>query len=1022
MPNVGIVCADASTAEVEEGAQILDAITGEGTDLREAIDNIIETFQHTEALGSLLDVSGTLEEAFDATKTQSELTDYNEGGHQSLNSFLKSLRRTVEEHTSDSFGEQNLKSFLHLLVVLTQDYDTALMNPPYGTRGRMPNDVKKYIQENYNYTAEYYINFFEVCDRLVQENGRVGMLIKREFMFKGNVRDFRADFIGDRGSFDYVAEFGIGLLDKATVRNAGAVVRIGQGETPDSEGDFIRLHDVNNKERESVYLESVFDEGERSDIKRWYTRQLSEFALIPGSPLSYWVPKEIRSLYDSEMVLDSGNAGVDKESLGVARAGVQTGNNARFVSRFWEKRAEGNPPYAKGGKDAWVLPRINRTLLWGDNGTELRRSPKGNGTPSEQHYFKRGLTYTAKKESGKRFGLLPEGSIFAHIGSVILPDYGTWQLLSFTNSALSDYLMIAQTPDRSWEVGNVAKLPCYPDILSSGQLESEAKKIAAALLAERRHEFNSPHYTEPILLRLLGESDSLWTHGGHPHRSLLNQLKVPNPPQEVKTSESLERLGTEAEIYKNNLSKKKLELTQSIDKSVFDSFDISADVQEMILQEIALRTIEDPRDPEQYDPKSVSKPGDDFPETVKDLLLHFTLRAVHESNDGIIPISDVGSEDDILTHIKTEFKRVWGEHADARLAEVDNLLGNQSATEEAYPNLQTWLKEDLFDYHVKKFDRVPILWRFTTERLISDPEGEGFGCLVDYHQLDEGVFDRLQNRYLEPRKSVLRERRSAANRRRSDESLSASEQAAAAEEYDRCESGVEQIAVLEDRFADLARSTSREWPKENQRLAESTVDKITAFRERTADRLETLDELAAIEDVDMGDLFSPTFYETVEKNREEWLNALTDLEAACKVYAADDSEPVKAHLYDLFEYYEDLVGSDHYASNGILFTTYYYGKFEDAGQTTIGDGGDKERERLLSTLAADLDEYKQLAEEIGEACDALAADIPSNWETRALSEITTAGYRPNRKHGVEINITPLAEAEIVPKTVDDQVL
>ena len=40
---------------------------------------------------------------------------------------------------------------------------------------------------------------------------------------------------------------------------------------------------------------------------------------------------------------------------------------------------------------------------------------------------------------------------------------------------------------------------------------------------------------------------------------------------------------------------------------------------------------------------------------------------------------------------------------------------------------QIELEEDLFDYHVKKFDRTPILWRFTTERLVSDVESEGFG-------------------------------------------------------------------------------------------------------------------------------------------------------------------------------------------------------------------------------------------------------------------------------------------------------
>jgi len=177
MPNVGIVCADARVAEVEEAVDVLDEITGEGTDLRAAIDNIIETFQHTEALGSLLDVSGTLKEAFDASKSQTQLGDYNGGAHQSLNSFLKALRRAVEDRTSDSFGEQNLRSFLNLLVVLTQEYDTALMNPPYGMRGRMPDDVQEYVSEHYDYYPEYYISFFEACERLSKSNGRVGMLI-----------------------------------------------------------------------------------------------------------------------------------------------------------------------------------------------------------------------------------------------------------------------------------------------------------------------------------------------------------------------------------------------------------------------------------------------------------------------------------------------------------------------------------------------------------------------------------------------------------------------------------------------------------------------------------------------------------------------------------------------------------------------------------------------------------------------------------------------------------------------------
>jgi hypothetical protein len=582
--------------------------------------------------------------------------------------------------------------------------------------------------------------------------------------------------------------------------------------------------------------------------------------------------------------------------------------------------------------------------------------------------------------------------------------------------------MLCQTPERSWEVGNVAKLPCEASMLEAPELKTKAQEIAGTLIAERQTEFRSPYFTGPILLHQVGEQESLPTHDDHHHRTLIDELPMPELADTLDASATLEELGIAAAKHQERMASRKAERAAAIDRTVFKQFDISDEAQEVVLQEIALRTNEDPRGREEYDPESITEPGDDFPEMVKDLLLHLTLKIVDQDSDGIVPLSDVDDEPDLLTRLEAEFERIWGDHATDRLAEVDQLLGSQTADEEAYPNLRSWLVEDLFDYHVSKFDRTPILWRLTTSRLVSDPEGEGFACLVDYHQLDAGVFDRLQNRYLEPRKALLRERRSAANRRRSDDSLSTSEKAAAAEAYDRCESGLEQIGVFEDRLAELAQPSPREWPAEKQQTAQDAIEPVAEFRDQTAARLETLEELAALDDVDMGELFSPSFYDTVQENQDEWLDALADLEAAFEAYAADGSEPVEAHLYDLFDYYDDLVGSTHYASNGILFMTYYFDKFEDAGQAQIGDGGVSEREHLCSELASDLEEYEELATKISDVCDVISKDVSSDWADRALSEITTTGYDPNRKHGVVINITPLAEAEIVPKIVDKQVI
>ncbi|MCG1004736.1 MULTISPECIES: BREX-5 system adenine-specific DNA-methyltransferase PglX [Halobacterium] len=1018
MPNVDIVCADARVAEVEEGAEVLDEITGEGTDLREALSEIIDTFQHTEALGSLLDVSGTLEEVFESGQTG--LSDWGDGTHQSLNSFLKALRQAVDERSSDSFGEQNLRSFLNLLVVLSQEYDVALMNPPYGSGGRMPDNVQEYIRESesYKYTTEYYINFFEACDRLAKTDGRTGMLVPWSFMFNKSFQDFREDFIGGRGAFDFFSEFGYDILDNATVGTVGTVVR---SETKSGQsGTFIRLPDVEKGEKESTFIQASFD-SEYSGIQRFYYRDLREFDTVPGTPLSYWVPKELRSLYDSAVVLDAENGDVDAESLGSAKVGLQTGNDGRFTHRFWEDFHSSDwVPFAKGGADSWLLPRTKRTLLWGAAGQEVKRYG-GSYPRNEDSYFTESLTYTVAKRSGRRFGYLHEESIFGHKGSVLIPKRATWNALSYTNSHLFTYLMLTQTSERMWEVGFVSKVPWRNELEDIDELEKLSREAVGQLISKRQYDFVSPYYDGPVLLDVLGVNDPLSQYD-HPHRELRSELSVDNPSQTVSTTASLREVGIAAAKHLEQVEQDLQSCADDIDDAVFECFGITDEQRETILQEIALRTIEDPREQEDYDPDTVTEPSEDFPEQVKDLLLHFTLQAIDGTDDGIIPLSKIDGKDDLLTNIEAEFERVWGEHATDRLAEVDEVLGNRSASDEAYPNLRAWLEDDLFEYHVSKFDRTPILWRFSTERLVSDPEGEGFGCLVDYHQLDASIFDRLQNQYLEPRRTHLRERRAAANSRRNDESLSASERADAAEEYERCESGLEQLSVFEEQLGELAESNPREWPEENQERAAEAAERVGEFRERTASRLDTLETLADLEDVDMEDLFSPSFYETVQENKDEWIDALDDLQAAFEAYAEDGSEPVEAHLYDLFEYYDDLVGSSHYASNGILFMTYYFDQFEDAGQAQIGDAGVSERQRLLSELAADVDEYTQLAEEISDDCDEVAADIPNDWEDRALSEVTTTGYQPVHKHGVAINIMPLAEKDIVPEVVEDKVL
>ncbi|WP_204366094.1 hypothetical protein [Halogeometricum pallidum] len=427
--------------------------------------------------------------------------------------------------------------------------------------------------------------------------------------------------------------------------------------------------------------------------------------------------------------------------------------------------------------------------------------------------------------------------------------------------------------------------------------------------------------------------------------------------------------------------------------------------------------------------------------------------SVQEEDDGIIPLYGVDEQPDMLDCIINCFEETYGEEAQDRLVEVDDVLGTVSAGEEAYPNLRAFIEDHLFDYHVNTMNSTPIVWKLTTERTIADSTDEGFACFVDYHSLNSGMLDRLTSKYLEPRKAELRERRSTANRRRSDDSLSTSEQAEAAEKYERCTSGLNQISVFEDVIQELGSTNKRNFDDEDRQRVEKLAPKIASFREETRKRVDTLAELRERRGEKwFKNTFSDKFWEAVDEWRDEWIDALEELERACMEYAKPVDKPVESHLADLFNYFHwRLKGSDHYSSTGILFMTYY---FEREGTDLLDDDGQPfenltEDERLLASLATGLDdssivnteyleamtedeesvgdlpplaEFKALAQEIDDRCQAVEKEIPSDWAVRALSEITTAGYQPNRDHGVEINITPLVDANIVPKIVGKQVI
>jgi hypothetical protein len=1020
MPNVGIVCADVHGLDTQLATEVFDAVAGGDTSVRSMLSEVCGEFVETPGLGSLFNPTAQIEEQF---VEHGAGLDSKHGSD--LEALFRDFRESVEQRLNgDGFAASDLRSLARLLTVLTQDYDVTLMNPPYGARERMPEEVRTYVKDQYDYTPEFYINFFEVGERLSKEGGRIGMLVPHSFMFRKSFQEFREDFVGDRGAFDFLAEFGYDILDNAMVGTVGTAVRVADDSQED--GVFIRLHDAAKEDKENEFLKSLADEGKETEkIQRKFFVANDLFASVPGTPIAYSIPKKVLELHSTNRKIDPGRADISGEGVAECVKGLDSGKNARFIRNFWEVvEVEEFVPHTKGGSEAWIHPKMRYNINWMGEGVEIERLDSSR--PQNMRFMNRkGLTWTYVKRTGRRFGYIPKRGTFDSTGPMLFPNQegSEWSFLAVLNSDLYHSLFLSLTLERHWQVSDVGRIPWPKSIQENDAIGNLARRQFEIILNGRIHDPTSPYYMGPELLPE-SHGDS-WFYSDH---SLTDDIPD-SCTIEFSTGSfntPLRKLALVAERKKYERNRNLERLAKKIDESVFAALSIEQDTRKAIRREIFLRTSEEPEDREVPDPEEVELTEAAFESHVKHLLLYLSFEIVEEDGDGIVLLRAESDEEeaDLLTKMTAKFEDIWGEYAEDRLQEVDEVLGNREPTDEPYPNLRHWLENDLFAFHCDEFENTPILWELTTERLgDEDNEDAGFACLIDYHQLGPDLFDRLSARYLETRKAALRERQQSA--RRTAEGSEGTQAREARQEEKRCENALRQIDELETRISKLTQTHPRDWASEVQEDARDLQPKVRRFRERLEERLETLDALH--EEAPSSwfkDHFSDKFMESVNGNREEWIDALEDLEAACEQFARPADQPVEAHLYDLLPYFDDLTGSTHYSSNGIFFLNYYFSKGKDLAAKI--DQGNKDRvtrrEQLVAALARETDDDIELGKEINEACQAMKKHMDSDWKPRALEEVRTPGYRPVKKHGVAINITPLAEKKLVPELVDKKVL
>lgn len=230
------------------------------------------------------------------------------------------------------------------------------------------------------------------------------------------------------------------------------------------------------------------------------------FGQVPGAPFAYWVSEGVRDTFRRLPAFETEER--------TAKQGLATADDFRFVRLAWETatgdRQSGQRwwDFAKGGVYSPFYAEVYLLCNWLSSGRELDAF-SGSVVRNPNYFFRSGLTWPLRTQSGLALRVLPAGCIFGHKGPAAFvadddPE-ALLALLALTNSRAFRTLVDLQMAFGSYEVGVLQRTP-VPDLTETHRrtLADPARRAWSLKRALDTAELTSHAFTLPALLQVDG--------------------------------------------------------------------------------------------------------------------------------------------------------------------------------------------------------------------------------------------------------------------------------------------------------------------------------------------------------------------------------------------------------------------------------------------------------------------------------------------------------------------------------------
>ena len=776
------------------------------------LNKIIEDFEDAKEYGSILKLKSIdkeiLEKEFNLLKES-----FN-------NNEQETLIFNEDEMIIDINEELELiESLIKQHIILTNQYETVVTNPPYmGGKGFSPK-LKTYVEKNYKDSkSDLFAVFIERCNEFTKKNCYTSMITMQSWMFLSSFETLRKNII-EKTEIISLLQLGYGVIGIAFGTTA---FNLKKSLPTENKGNYFRMFDKiaqNIQTGDCATLFRIaknndsfrykFDEyssenkiseniesNEKGNLIKFQAKQ-KDFEKIPGSPIAYWVSDKVREIFEKNQKLGE---------VGEIISGMTIGKNDLYLRRWFEVNnskvnlrklkideinLEKNPwiPYSKGGEIRRWFGNNEWLVNWSYSNKFNRAK-----TTLKHLYLKEALVWNFISSSNFSMKYLENGFLWDIAGS---PCFFKKELLNYVLGFLltkfSQNILNIMNPTINYQAIDIENMP----FLYNENKANVIDNIVQENISISKEEWDSRETSWDFeRLSLIDSKDlktayenycSHWRDNFvqlHKNEEELNRLFIEiydlqDEMDEKVSFDDITILKKEAKIVEidNSLPKN---FSSDSEKYLYNrgvSLEFNKD--ELVKQFLsyAIGCI--------MGRYSTNKSGliiansDDILELSENKFIvkgtDGEIRQEIESKFlpdefGILPITaEKDFSNDIVEKIKEFIKFIYGEESlKDNLNFIAEALGNKDnkPSEEV---IRTYFIKDFYSDHLQRYQKRPIYW------LMNSGKKNAFSCLFYMHRYEPLTVARVRADYLIPYQEMLENKRKFIERQLSDDDISAKE-------------------------------------------------------------------------------------------------------------------------------------------------------------------------------------------------------------------------------------------------------